>query len=61
MYNTTLAAAKAVDQIFGFKDDEILPAAYKMRLPYYSRQQRLFHLYHVMLLLFYHVYAIIKE
>lgn len=26
-----LAAAKAVDQIFGFKDDEILPAAYKMR------------------------------
>ena len=25
------AAAKAVDQIFGFKDDEILPAAYKMR------------------------------
>lgn len=26
-----LAAAKAVDQIFGFDDDEILPAAYKMR------------------------------
>jgi len=26
-----LAAAKAVDQCFGFKDDEILPAAYKMR------------------------------
>ncbi|WP_409200516.1 Ni/Fe hydrogenase subunit alpha [Methanobrevibacter sp. DSM 116169] len=26
-----LAAAKAVDQVFGFKDDEILPAAYKMR------------------------------
>lgn len=26
-----LAAAKAVDQIFGFNDDEILPAAYKMR------------------------------
>lgn len=26
-----LAAAKAVDQIYGFKDDEILPAAYKMR------------------------------
>lgn len=26
-----LAAAKAADQVFGFKDDEILPAAYKMR------------------------------
>ena len=26
-----LAAAKAVDQINGFKDDELLPAAYKMR------------------------------
>lgn len=26
-----LAAAKAADQCFGFKDDEILPAAYKMR------------------------------
>ena len=26
-----LAAAKATDQIFGFKDEEILPAAYKMR------------------------------
>ncbi|MDL2246871.1 Ni/Fe hydrogenase subunit alpha [Methanobrevibacter sp. OttesenSCG-928-K11] len=26
-----LAAAKAADQTFGFKDDEILPAAYKMR------------------------------
>ena len=26
-----LAAAKAVDQIYGFKDDEILPDAYKMR------------------------------
>ncbi len=26
-----LAAAKACDQVFGFKDDEILPAAYKMR------------------------------
>lgn len=26
-----LSAAKAVDQIFGFNDDEILPAAYKMR------------------------------
>ena len=26
-----LAAAKAVDQIFGFKDEEILPTAYRMR------------------------------
>jgi F420-non-reducing hydrogenase large subunit len=26
-----LAAAKAADQCYGFKDDEILPAAYKMR------------------------------
>ena len=26
-----LAAAKAVDQIYGFNDDDILPAAYKMR------------------------------
>ncbi|MDO5851109.1 MAG: Ni/Fe hydrogenase subunit alpha [Methanobacteriaceae archaeon] len=26
-----LAAAKACDQIFGYKDDEILPTAYKMR------------------------------
>lgn len=26
-----LAAAKATDQIFGFEDDKILPAAYKMR------------------------------
>ena len=26
-----LAAAKACDQVFGYNDDEILPAAYKMR------------------------------